>query len=78
MAVPDPWGAELQDYRVQLGDLTAAAIPTHITLMPPIDVDDVLFPWFDKAHGRWPEGRTDSARIVGPVLGPPVERESFH
>ena len=44
VAVPDPWGAELQEYRVRLGDPTAAAIPTHITLMPPIDVDEVLLP----------------------------------
>lgn len=44
VAVPDPWGSELQDYRVQLGDPTAAAIPTHITLLPPIDVDDDLLP----------------------------------
>jgi 2'-5' RNA ligase len=44
VAVPDPWGGELQDYRVQLGDPTAAAIPTHITLLPPIDVDDDLLP----------------------------------
>ena len=44
VAVPDPWGTELQEYRVRLGDPTAAGIPTHITLMPPIDVDDVLVP----------------------------------
>lgn len=44
VAVPDPWGSDLQGYRVQLGDPTAAGIPTHITLLPPIDVDDVLLP----------------------------------
>lgn len=44
VAVPDPWGSDLQDYRVELGDPTAAGIPTHITLLPPIDVDDVLLP----------------------------------
>jgi 2'-5' RNA ligase len=42
--VPEPWGTELQDYRVRLGDPTAGGIPTHITLMPPIDVDDDLLP----------------------------------
>ena len=25
--------------------------------------------WFDKVHGRWPEGRTDSGHITGPLLG---------
>jgi 2'-5' RNA ligase len=44
IAVPEPWGAQLQDYRVALGDATAARVPTHITLMPPIDVDDELVP----------------------------------
>ncbi len=42
--VPDPLGAELQDYRVRLGDPTASGIPTHITLLPPIDVDEGLVP----------------------------------
>ncbi len=44
VAVPDPWGAELQNYRVALGDAAAGGIPTHITLLPPIDVDDDLVP----------------------------------
>jgi len=38
IAVPDPWGAELQAYRAGLGDDTADGIPTHITLMPPYEV----------------------------------------
>jgi 2'-5' RNA ligase len=38
IAVPDPWGAQLQDYRTALGDDTAKGIPTHITLMPPFAV----------------------------------------
>jgi 2'-5' RNA ligase len=36
--VPDPWGRWLQEYRTLLGDATAAGIPTHVTLMPPFDV----------------------------------------
>ena len=39
VAVPDPWGAWLQDYRSALGDDTAAGIPTHVTLIPPFEVD---------------------------------------
>lgn len=49
VAVPDPWGSDLQRYRVELGDEAAAGIPTHVTLLPPIDVDDVLLPEID-AH----------------------------
>lgn len=48
VAVPDPWGAQLQRYRVSLGDDAAAGIPTHITLLPPVDVDDYSFPEIEK------------------------------
>lgn len=37
VAVPEPWGEQLQSYRFELGDSTAGGIPTHITLVPPID-----------------------------------------
>jgi len=38
VAVPEPWGQHLQEYRTALGDETAAGIPTHITLVPPREV----------------------------------------
>jgi 2'-5' RNA ligase len=38
IAVPEPWGGRLQDYRTSIGDDTAAGIPTHITLMPPYEI----------------------------------------
>ena len=43
IAVPDPEGTALQDFRVELGDATARHIPTHITLVPPtvIEPDDL-------------------------------------
>ena len=40
VAVPDPEGATLQDYRVSIGDDTARHIPTHITLVPPTEVEE--------------------------------------
>lgn len=33
--VPDPWGEHLRQLRVDYGDVRAAHIPTHITLLPP-------------------------------------------
>jgi 2'-5' RNA ligase len=48
VAVPDPWGAELQRYRVELGDDSAAGIPTHITLLPPVDVEDQMLPEIER------------------------------
>ncbi|HYF72383.1 MAG TPA: 2'-5' RNA ligase family protein [Nocardioides sp.] len=40
VAIPEPWASELQDYRKGVGDHTAAMIPTHITLVPPTEIDD--------------------------------------
>lgn len=39
IAIPEPWGSQLQDYRAALGDQSATLIPTHITLIPPTTVD---------------------------------------
>lgn len=38
--IPEPWASELQDYRTSVGDVTAEQIPTHITLIPPVEVAD--------------------------------------
>ncbi|WP_068105382.1 2'-5' RNA ligase family protein [Nocardioides dokdonensis] len=38
VAIPEPWGSELQDYRTAIGDTTATQIPTHITLVPPTEI----------------------------------------
>ena len=40
VAVPEPWGTELQEYRIAAGDDAARYIPTHITLLPPHEVAD--------------------------------------
>jgi 2'-5' RNA ligase len=39
LSIPEPWASELQDYRTGL-DPAAARVPTHITLIPPTDIDD--------------------------------------
>jgi 2'-5' RNA ligase len=44
IAVPDPWGAWLQDYRARLGDSMAGGIPTHVTLLPPFVIDHADLP----------------------------------
>lgn len=48
IAVPEPWGPELQAYRTALGDTTAEGIPTHITLAPPFEVDEEDLPAVEK------------------------------
>lgn len=44
IAIPDPWGAQLQEWRARFGDPMATTIPTHITLLPPTAVDDAALP----------------------------------
>lgn len=38
LAVPEPWGSRLQQFRVANGDTQGATIPTHVTLVPPVEV----------------------------------------
>jgi 2'-5' RNA ligase len=38
LAVPEPWGSRLKDFRVTNGDTQGATVPTHITLVPPVEV----------------------------------------
>jgi 2'-5' RNA ligase len=38
IAIPEPFGSELQKYRSEFGDPMALSIPTHVTLMPPTEV----------------------------------------
>ncbi|MFJ3665451.1 2'-5' RNA ligase family protein [Streptomyces sp. NPDC090106] len=39
IAVPEPHGSELQELRAGFGDAAAHGIPTHVTLLPPTEVD---------------------------------------
>ena len=52
LAVPEPWGSELQQYRIGMGTRRPRHIPTHITLLPPYEVTDG-----ERARGRGPPGR---------------------
>ena len=40
LAVPEPWGSQLQQYRISMGDEDARHLPPHITLLPPYELDD--------------------------------------
>lgn len=41
IAIPEPWGTRLQEYRTSIGDGSATRIPTHITLVPPTECADI-------------------------------------
>jgi 2'-5' RNA ligase len=62
VAIPEPWATELQDYRTSVGDLTATQIPTHITLIPPVEVSADDLPGVE-AHLAAVAGSVDAFRI---------------
>lgn len=77
IAVPDPEGSALQDFRVDLGDETAKHIPTHITLVPPTEIPDEDLPVITEhlaavAVGQQPFGvrlhGTGTFRPTSPVV----------
>ena len=43
-AIPEPHHGELQRWRLRLGDPQAAAVPPHVTLLPPTPVEDDALP----------------------------------
>jgi 2'-5' RNA ligase len=44
IAVPEPYGSLLQERRAGFGDPAAHGIPTHVTLLPPTEVDVEVLP----------------------------------
>jgi 2'-5' RNA ligase len=44
IAVPEPHGSRLQQLRAGFGDAAAHGIPTHVTLLPPTEVDAAALP----------------------------------
>jgi 2'-5' RNA ligase len=77
IAVPEPYGSELQQLRAGFGDAAARCIPTHVTLLPPTEVDASALPAVE-AHlvGVAAAGRpfpmrlqgTDTFRPLSPVV----------
>jgi 2'-5' RNA ligase len=37
--IPEPWGSELHQYRKEAGDPQADAIPPHVTVVGPVEID---------------------------------------
>ena len=77
IAVPEPWGSQLQQHREDVGDPMARAIPPHITLMPPTEVSATELPDFTRhletvvqAHGPFTVRLrgTGTFRPVSPVV----------
>ena len=52
IAVPEPHGSQLQERRAGFGDAAAHGIPTHITLLPPTEVEASLLPAIETHLGE--------------------------
>ena len=48
IAIPEPYGDELREARLRCGDPLATAIPTHVTLLPPTEVEPGAVPSIDE------------------------------
>jgi len=77
IAVPEPHGSQLREMRAAFGDQLARTVPSHITLLPPLEVDvnelDEIRARLDKAAGAVPSFRmrlrgTGTFRPVSPVV----------
>jgi 2'-5' RNA ligase len=44
LAIPEPYGGELQARRAAYGDPQAAVVPMHVTLLPPTEIDPDVVP----------------------------------
>lgn len=73
IAVPEPHGSLLQERRAGFGDPAAFGIPTHVTLLPPTEVDDSALPAIE-AHlvGVAGTGRPFPMRLRGTGTFRPV------
>jgi 2'-5' RNA ligase len=77
VAVPEPHGSLLQRRRLGFGDAAAAVIPTHVTLLPPTEVESAARPEIEEhlsaiaAAGRSFPMRlcgTETFRPLSPVV----------
>lgn len=49
LPVPEPWGPQLQERRISFGEPEAHGVPTHVTILPPTEVDEDALPTL-RAH----------------------------
>jgi 2'-5' RNA ligase len=83
VAIPiaEPYGSELQKFRSEFGDPMATSIPTHVTLLPPTEIDDADLSSIDdhliEVAARFPSFRirlrgTATFRPISPVVFVPL------
>ncbi|WP_134105344.1 2'-5' RNA ligase family protein [Kribbella pratensis] len=83
VAIPiaEPYGSELQKFRADFGDPMAASIPTHVTLLPPTEIEATDLGVIDEhllaVAARFPRFRirlrgTATFRPISPVVFVPL------
>jgi len=65
IAIPDPWGIDLQEARAGYGDRLAWTIPTHVTLLPPTQVPKARLPLVDEHLASIAQGTEGFAVRLG-------------
>ncbi|QLH22405.1 2'-5' RNA ligase family protein [Streptomyces sp. Rer75] len=78
IAVPEPYGSFLQERRAGFGDPAAHGIPTHVTLLPPTEVDAAALPAVEAHLAQVAaEGRPFPMRLEGTGTFRPVSPVVF-
>jgi 2'-5' RNA ligase len=78
LAIPEPYGGELRARRAAYGDPQAQTVPTHVTLLPPTEVDPRSVPRIE-AHlaAIAARGRPFAMRLRGTGTFRPVSQVVF-
>ncbi len=78
LAIPEPYGGELRARRAAYGDPQAAIVPTHVTLLPPTDVDAAAVPDIERHLASIAaRGRPFTMRLRGTGTFRPVSQVVF-
>jgi len=78
IAVPEPYGSFLQERRAGFGDPAAHGIPTHVTLLPPTEVDAAALPAVEAYLAQVAaEGRPFPMRLEGTGTFRPISPVVF-
>jgi 2'-5' RNA ligase len=78
LAIPEPYGGELQARRAAYGDPQAEIVPTHVTLLPPTEVDPAAVPEIEgHLAAIAARGRPFRMRLRGTGTFRPISRVVF-
>ncbi len=78
LAIPEPYGGELRARRAAYGDPQAAIVPTHVTLLPPTEVDPAAVPEIETHLASIAaRGRPFTMRLSGTGTFRPISRVVF-